>query len=711
MTQDSEVLAIFLQEARELIAELEAGLMVMAKGQAPSECLHGVFRAAHTIKGSSSAAELPAIASFTHRLENILDLARNGRLDASGAVAERLLAGCDCLSSMAEMAEAGTLSEAWLLAEPAKSLLQEYDLLCQGHSQQTPKAAQNEYPGAAPAAQTAALWHILVQFGNGVFLQGMDPLAFLRHLQTLGKILEISTLESKLPEPADFDPEQCYLGFELLFESGATQSQIEQVFDFVRDDCFLRILPAESQASEFKRLIDDCAAENLKIGEMLLLCNALSRRELDEALSIQKERAANPGHTPPLLGSILLEQKSVSPEILQAACQKQEKQLEKKTADARLLRVEAQKIDSLIDLIGELVIAGAGARVQTESGDRTGARETVLRIQSLVEELRDCALQMRMVQIGETFNRFHRVVRDLNKDLGKSIELHVQGSETELDKSVVEKIADPLMHLVRNACDHGIETPAERQSNGKSPAGTLRLCASHEAGNIQITVSDDGRGLDLEKIRAKAAASGLIDPAAALSDHALANLIFEPGFSTAEQVTSLSGRGVGLDVVKKNIQALRGAVEVRPGENGGTVFCLRLPLTLAIIDGFLVACGGASYAIPLEDVVECVEAPASGLQAGYCELRGKPLPLLRLRDLFAIPGPAPKRSNIVVVSCGGARAGIVVDELLGEFQAVIKPLGPLFAKVPGVSGSTILGSGSVALLLDVPGLVSRAQTL
>ena len=710
MTQDSEVLAIFLQEARDLIGELEAGLMLMAKGQAPSECLHAVFRAAHTIKGSSSAAELPAIAAFTHRLENILDLARNGQLDASATVAERLLAGCDCLSSMADMAEEGTLSEDWLLSEPAKSLLQEYDLLFQKHSHESPQTPQPGSPGPKLAPQIPAQWHILVQFGNGVFLQGMDPLAFLRHLQTLGKILEIATLESKLPEPAQFDPEQCYLGFDILFESAAAQSQIEQVFDFVRDDCFLRILPADSQVSEFKRLIDDCAAENLKIGEMLLLCNALTRRELDDALATQKERASQSSDPHPLLGSILLEQKSVCPEILQAACQKQEKQIDKKNADARLLRVEAQKIDSLIDLIGELVIAGAGARVQTETGDGPGARETVLRIQALVEELRDCALQMRMVQIGETFNRFHRVVRDLNKDLGKSIELSVQGSETELDKSVVEKIADPLMHLVRNACDHGIEPPDERLAKGKKTAGSLRLCASHEAGNIRITVSDDGRGLDLEKIRAKAAASGLIDPAAALSDHALANLIFEPGFSTAEKVTSLSGRGVGLDVVKKNIQALRGSVEVQAGENGGTVFCLRLPLTLAIIDGFLVACGGSSYAIPLEHVVECVEAQGPGAQAGYCELRGKPLPLLRLRGLFGIQGPAPKRSNIVVVSCGGALAGIVVDELLGEFQAVIKPLGPLFAKVPGVSGSTILGSGSVALLLDVPGLISRARS-
>ncbi|HTZ00106.1 MAG TPA: chemotaxis protein CheA, partial [Rhodocyclaceae bacterium] len=341
------------------------------------------------------------------------------------------------------------------------------------------------------------------------------------------------------------------------------------------------------------------------------------------------------------------------------------------------------------------------------------SRQTVLVeatsiLSRLVEDIRDSALQLRMVQIGETFNRFHRVVRDMSKELGKDLELTIRGAETELDKSVVEKIGDPLMHLVRNAMDHGIEAAAVRAARGKPPVGQVGLNAFHDSGSIVIEVTDDGGGLPREKIRAKAIEKGLIAEGQSLTDHEIVNLIFEPGFSTAEKVTNLSGRGVGMDVVRKNIQSLRGTVEVQSEEGVGSRFSIRLPLTLAIIDGFLVGVEKASYVIPLEMVVECLELQEVSSERNYINLRGEVLPFVRLRNLFEVSGQKPKRENVVVVRSGNQKAGIVVDQLQGEFQTVIKPLSAIFHNLRGISGSTILGSGEVALILDVQALAHLA---
>jgi two-component system chemotaxis sensor kinase CheA len=313
-----------------------------------------------------------------------------------------------------------------------------------------------------------------------------------------------------------------------------------------------------------------------------------------------------------------------------------------------------------------------------------------------------------MVQIGETFNRFNRVVRDVSKELGKDIELAISGAETELDKSVVEKIGDPLMHLVRNAMDHGIEPAAVRSAAGKPAQGRVELNAFHDSGSIVIEVVDDGGGLNAEKIQAKAVERGLIQPGQVLGEQEIVNLIFEPGFSTADQVSNLSGRGVGMDVVKRNIQALRGTVDVKTRLGLGSRFTIRLPLTLAIIDGFLTGVADSAYVIPLASVVECLELREDDTRGHMLNLRGEVLPFIRLRELFDVGSPPPKRENVVVIAAGGRKAGIVVDQLLGEFQTVIKPLGSLFRNLRGIGGSTILGSGEVALILDVQALTQLA---
>ena len=435
----------------------------------------------------------------------------------------------------------------------------------------------------------------------------------------------------------------------------------------------------------------------------------LTRLELDSCLqkqALQREQPA--GAKPnPQIGEILVREEFIQAPLLDAALNKQQQVKEQKARERQSIRVDAERLDKLIDLVGELVIAGAGANLRASKLHDVAMSESTSEVMRLVEEVRDSALQLRMVPIGTTFSRFQRVVRDVSLELGKDIVLDITGGETEVDKSVVEKIGDPLMHLVRNSMDHGIEPVAVREARGKPAQGTLRLHAYHESGSIVIEVSDDGGGLNKDKILARAVERGLIERDAVLSEKEIFELIFEPGFSTAEQVSSLSGRGVGMDVVKKNVQSLRGVIEIDSAMGVGTTMRLRLPLTLAIIDGFLVGVGESAFVVPLDHVIECLELPPDSLQQDYMDLRGEVLPYIRLRQLFDIQAPMPRRQNVVVVGYGGQKTGLVVDRLMGEFQTVIKPLGRIFQHVQGIGGSTILGSGQVALILSIPAMLQH----
>jgi two-component system chemotaxis sensor kinase CheA len=430
-------------------------------------------------------------------------------------------------------------------------------------------------------------------------------------------------------------------------------------------------------------------------------CGTLTAQELDHAINTQ---AASPGK---LIGAILVEEGVVQREVVEAALTRQKQVKDIGAQESRSVRVDADKLDHLINLVGELIIAGANVKQIAHRARIENLQESTSKLAMLVEEVRDSALQLRMVRIGATFSRFQRVVHDVSRELGKDIALVIDGEDTELDKTVVEKIGDPLMHLVRNAMDHGIEPAELRAQRGKPARGSLKLNAFHDSGSIVITVQDDGGGLKRDRILAKARERGLVDASQHLSDGEIYNLIFEPGFSTAEVVTNLSGRGVGLDVVKRNISALRGSVELSSTEGVGTTVTVRLPLTLAIIDGFLVEVARSVFAIPLDMIEECV---AYSAEPGhdYTNLRGEVLPFIRLHEVFGLRGAPSRSQNIVVLKHGDQRAGLVVDTLLGEFQTVIKPLEAMFAHVKCVSGSTILGSGDVALILDVPALVQRA---
>jgi len=716
-----QALQTYIAESRSLLQEMEDILLGLEHRPEDAEMVGALFRAAHTIKGSAGMFGLDIVVSFTHRVESLLDKLRDGEVTVSGDLIGVLLECCDHTSTLIDhVAGGGSALDAAQMAEGER--LQQALLRHLGED------GHGDFPvERMPVEQNEALhsdggavieldnWHISVQFGADVLRCGMDPASFIRYMGSLGDIVHLRLTCDGMPDMAEMDPESCYLGCEISLRSNCDKKSIEDVFEFVRDDCRLRILPPPSHLAKYVDQIDNLSGNVEKLGEILMEAGVLTDAELAEALALQFQRQVldDTGTAAlPQLGEILVSQGMVQDEVVSVALEKQKQIREHKVQESKFIRVNAEKLDQLINLVGELVIAGASASLLAQRSGNAMLQEATNVISGFVEEIREDALRLRMVEIGETFNRFQRVVRDVSKEIGKDIGLEISGGETELDKTVVEKIGDPLTHLVRNAIDHGIEPADVRRERGKPVRGTVRLHARHDSGSIVIEVSDDGGGLNRDKILAKAIERGLVAAGQVLSDREIFNLIFEAGFSTAEKVTNLSGRGVGMDVVKRNIEALRGTVDIDSRLGVGTTVHIRLPLTLAIIDGFLVGVGKSSYVVPLDMVLECVEISQADRDAGsernYVNLRGEVLPYLRLREQFDVHGVPARRENIVVVQYAGRKAGLVVDELLGEFQTVIKPLGRLFSHVKGISGSTILGGGQVALILDVPSLVHLA---
>jgi two-component system chemotaxis sensor kinase CheA len=730
-----EALQTFITESRELLEDMENALLNVDIAGDQGEAINAIFRAAHTIKGSAGLFSLDHIVAFTHVVESLLDEVRDGRVVLNDEMIVLLLSCCDYLSGMTDALAAGQLEADPDTAPEGEMLLHQLrGHMSGGHGAgehagaeahaRAPASAHSltvrQEPGVERIDKVAGdsdYWHISLRFGRGVLQNGMDPIAFLRYLARLGKVVGIATVPDALPPAGEMDAELCYLGFEIAFDSNADREAIVGVFEFVQDDCDIRIIPPHSKVSQYVDLIGALPELPVRLGEMLVMCGSVTASELQDALQRQSSLQSNlqsngdakaqaQGEDAPAqrIGSILVAAGNVPPVVVEAALAKQKQVVEQKAQESRSIRVDSDKLDRLIDLVGELIIAGARASMIGQQIHNTDLQECTSTLSGLVEEVRDAALELRMVKIGATFNRFQRVVHDVARELGKDIGLIVDGEDSELDKTVVEKIGDPLMHLVRNAMDHGIEPADVRIASGKPAKGMIKLNAFHESGSIVIEVSDDGGGLRKEKILAKAVERGLVDAERKLTDSEIYNLIFEAGFSTAEKITNLSGRGVGMDVVKRNITALRGSVDVSSTEGAGTTVTVRLPLTLAIIDGFLVQVGGSVFVIPLDMIEECIEFATEPGQ-DYCNLRGQVLPFIRLRSLFRIEGAATRRESIVVLKLGTTRAGLVVDTLLGEFQTVIKPLSPIFSEVKCISGSTILGSGEVALILDVASLM------
>lgn len=747
MSLDS-VKETYINECNDLLQEMEFSLLSLEDAPQDQELINSIFRSAHTIKGTSGVFGYDDVVSFTHGVEGLLDRVRKGEVGINQNLIALMLESNDHIKALIDVAideeseiKGVTASQGDRLTKRIKEFFQsKCDHIVLADSNQ-PMSCNNCVSSAVCNREEkiggngmvevvdeemvedihpsdhkveSGNWHISLRFSPDVLREGMDPLSFLHYLEKVGEVVTVNTVYESLPSLDDFDAESCYLGIEIDLKSDETKERIESVFEFILDESTVHILSPYAMVSQYSEIIDSLPEDNMMLGEMLIKSGSLTRKELNNAITIQRELRAGSDSADSVhrLGDILVENKSVHKETIDDAVSKQ-----KKTAinsKTRSIRIDSDKLDSQINLVGELVIAGARSNLLAQQIGNDNLLESISVIGRLVEEIRDSALRMRMVQIGDTFRKFQRVVRDVGRELNKDINLEISGAETELDKTVIEKIGDPLMHLVRNAIDHGIESPEDRVSAGKPSQGNLSLHAFHDSGNIVIKVSDDGKGLDKQRIISKAIENSLIEDAHGLSDNEIYQLIFEPGFSTAKEVSNLSGRGVGMDVVKKNIISLRGNVEIDTEAGMGTTISISLPLTLAIIDGFLVGVSDCSYVIPLDMVIECIEVTEETTlmndDSNYINLRGEVLPYIRLSNMFGENNDDARRENIVVVEFGEMRAGLVVDELRGEFQTVIKPLGKVFETLSCVSGSTILGSGEVAVILDVPGLIKYVTT-
>ncbi|MBL1261027.1 MAG: chemotaxis protein CheA [Thiotrichaceae bacterium] len=708
----------YLAECNELLVEMESALLQLEDDPKNSELINAVFRAAHTIKGTGGVFGFDDVVEFTHVVENALDTIRSGDLIINSELVAVFLSLRDQMEIVVEHAVNGeTLSSEVkrqnddLLAALLALTGGEVDEGTQKDESEVNNKDESEEAGACTSNDN---WHLSIRFSKDALRDGMDPLSILRYLAGMGDLKQVVTIFSE-DDSEELSPIDCHIGLEIELLSDEDKEAIESAFEFIKDDCLVHILPPRAKIKHYINMINALPEEDKRIGEILVSCGALTKAELEGVIDAQTESSFTPVDgdvkTNSLkLGELVEENGMVPKEVVEAAAAKQQR-VRSLNSSAKTIRVDSEKLDALVNLVGEMVIAGAGTDLIARRLGDDSLVESMSVMSRLVEEIRDSALRLRMVQIGETFNRFNRVVRDVSSELGKDIRLEIVGAETELDKTVVEKIGDPLMHLVRNAMDHGIESAQDRAAAGKAEYGSLKLNAYHDSGSIVIEVEDDGAGLRRDVILAKAEEKGIVSSGQVLTDQEIYRLIFEPGFSTATEVTNLSGRGVGMDVVKRNIEALRGLVDIESEAGVGTKIIIRMPLTLAIIDGFLVGVGHSSYVIPLDMVFECVElSDAERQQArkqNYINLRDEVLPLMRLRENFNINGESNGRENIVVVQCGGIKAGLIVDELRGEFQTVIKPLGRIFQGLKGISGSTILGSGEVAVILDVPGLVKQ----
>jgi len=684
----------FFVESAEHVETMESGLLELEQRADDLDLLNRVFRAAHSIKGNAGMFGFAAIGELTHKMENVLDRLRTGEMVATQDIIDTLLRALDVLKALLEAAQGFGDVDPDSVREIEQRLV-----ACQAGTDETADTTQ----GSSSQKSSMGWRFVTIEWTPlpELFQRGLDPRQIFNELAELGESHGVIVKTDRLPSLHDLDPEVCYLSWMMTIKTERSLSEIDSVFDFVKDGSELVInegtVPPH-QPSTYK-----------KVGEILVEEGALTPEQLEASLSKHKK-----------IGEQLIEDKVVAPQQVEQALIKQEETAARtKKSEASSIRVDTDKIDKLINLVGELVITDS--MINDLSQKLTPAqipvlRELVKQLGRNTRELQERVMSVRMVPIGSAFQRFPRLVRDLAQKSGKQIHLALSGEETELDKTVIEAIGDPLTHLVRNSADHGLEGPEERRANGKSEQGTIRLNAFQEGGNICITVEDDGRGLNREKILTKAIANGVITEEENLTDEQVWQLIFRPGFSTADQITDVSGRGVGMDVVRRNIEGLGGTVNIQTQEGKGSKLMLKLPLTLAIMEGMTVRVGAEQYIIPLLAVTETIQPKQTDLETmvGRGEvvgLRGDWLPMLRLYDTFHTTPTVtdPCQALLVIVESEGERVAVLVDELIGQQQVVIKSLEQNYQKVEGVGGATILGDGQVALIVDVPGIIGLSR--
>ncbi|MEZ4524418.1 MAG: chemotaxis protein CheA [Desulfobacterales bacterium] len=710
MSETGTPIEIYRQEAEELLADMELTVLDLEQNPQDQESVNRLFRSIHTIKGSGAMFGFDEVAGFAHHVETVLDYVRNREIPVSSRFISLILASRDHIKAMLDAADGLQAPD----KEISAKLIRELHQLLPEKSSEEQSIEKEEIPEKTKDREEKS-WRIRFQPHPGIVTTGTEPALLLDELRGLGDCT-VTVHTDAIPPLDKLIPEHCYFYWDILLVSRHERNALQDVFVFVEDESRISI----KEISEESR--KGSAGPIPRLGDILVERGDVTPEEISRVLAPHQRQ----------IGELLIEAGIVSHDKVLSALNEQKiyEKHKAKSASESSIRVPSVRLDHLINLVGELVITQAGlSRItalsedfgESGSGDpaelleeiRGQLTNTIEILERLTRDLRDCALTMRMLPIGTIFGRFRRLVRDLSAELGKEIDLVTAGADTELDKTVMERLGDPLVHLIRNSIGHGIRKPEERERFGKKRRGTIRIRAAHYGPNVIIAIEDDGMGMDAEAIRTKALEKGLIRENESLSEDEIFNMVFAPGFSTAESVTSVSGRGVGLDVVKREIESLGGTVRVASEKGKFTRFTLSLPLTLAIIDGLLVDAGGRSFVLPLSQVLECSELTKEVLRKSRGRdmmiLRGELIPFVRLSDIYEIQSRKPETEHIAVVQADDLRIGIVVDEIMGNIQTVIKSLDRNCRDAEGISGATILGDGTVALIADIPGIIRLAR--
>lgn len=694
MTELEKLYGIFVDEALERICEFEDGLLLLERSPQDRELINSIFRAAHTIKGSSSSIGLNDISKFTHSVEEILELVRQNKLHPTKGLINVLLAYADLVKEMIGSVATATAFD-----------FSRCDDLMSNMNAIKNKISEKQFK-------------IIFIPNHSLLKKGIDPAAVISGLTETGEILNIKAYTDEVPSLSEINPEELYLRWDILVKTDKDLSDIKKVFQFVEEESEIKIFPVTMPEKE------------PLIGQMLVDEGAVKAEDVVDALKSQKR-----------IGDILIEQDRVAVKDIEKIVEKQKlKKIDSlRNSVSSTIRVDLNKLDNLINIVGEMFIAHsilqqiiAGMR-DGEEGIRHeniadflpglyGAHAPFIedlnavfaQLQRIGSDIRESAMSLRMLPVREVFRRFIRLARELPGNKNKKVGLVISGEETELDKGILEKITDPIVHIIRNAIDHGIETIEEREAKGKPAQGTIHLVAYQMGDSVYIEIEDDGRGLNKEKILQKALSRGVINDIAGLTDEQIYNLIFLPGFSTSEEVTDFSGRGVGMDVVKRNVESLNGKVKIHTRPDIGTTISIKLPLTLAIIEGLSVLVGDEIYIIPLTSVIESLRPMRNDVKTlnergEVIHVRGEFIPLIRLHEELGIIPRKKEPSEAIVVLVGheNKKCCLLVDDLMGQQQVVIKNLGSAVSKVFDIAGGAILGNGRVALVLDIPGIIEK----